>query len=176
MNALFCKPVFIRTTDSKTGAVSKLRAMLGMILNWDIYLISMLEHHQLEMLTIAKQITWYFSHLQQKEQLSRPEYFLDNVMSHDRTYDAEILPLLFNQWFALPTTNAPSWYPEIAELLICDWFCIDNMVSLQSCNIMLQRSLYSHCFICSSNQSIPRKSGKIRSNTCTNICKARTGW
>jgi hypothetical protein len=38
MNAPFCKPVFIRTTDSKTEAVSKLRAMLGMILNGDIYI------------------------------------------------------------------------------------------------------------------------------------------
>ena len=26
-----CKPVFIRTTDSKTGAVSKLGAMLGIL-------------------------------------------------------------------------------------------------------------------------------------------------
>ena len=31
---------------------------------------------------------------QQKEQLLRPEYFFDNVMSHDRTNDAEILPFL----------------------------------------------------------------------------------
>ena len=46
-------------------------------------------------------------------------------MGHDRTNDAEILPFLLTN--DLPTTNAPSWYPEIAELLICDWFCIDNM-------------------------------------------------
>ena len=39
----------------------------------------------------------FYSHLQQKELLSRPEYFLDNIMNHDRTNEAEILPLLFNQ-------------------------------------------------------------------------------
>ena len=89
--APFCKGVFIRTTDSKTGAVSKLGAILG-ILNWDIYLIP-IELHLIEIMTFAKQIPWYYSHLQQKEQLSCPEYFFDNIMNHDRTDVTEILPL-----------------------------------------------------------------------------------
>ena len=56
MNALLCKPVFIRTTDPKTGAVSKLGAMLGVTLNLDIYLKT-LEELQIGIMTFAKQIT-----------------------------------------------------------------------------------------------------------------------
>ena len=109
----------------------------------------------------AKQITWYYSHLQQNELLSqRPEYFFDNIMNHDRTNDAEILPVLFNQWSAHNKcsfmTSWNSWCIDV--WLIPHW---QNCL-LQSCNFTLQRFLYSHCFICSSNQSIPRKSGKIR--------------
>ena len=151
MKAPFCKPVFLRTTDSKTGAVSKLRAMLGMILNWDTYLIT-LELHQIGIMTFAKQMTWYYSHLQQKGQLLHPEYFLDNKMIHDRTNDAEILPFLVNQWFAHNQCSfLISWNSWGIDLwLILHW----HHGLLQSCDFMLQRSLYSHCFICSSNWSI----------------------
>ena len=43
--------------------------------------------------------------------------------------------------------------------------------------LRVQRSLECEVAAAAINpiQSIPRKSGMIRSNTCTNICKARTG-